>query len=227
MKKFLLLVILVVLIGAGCKEINVPKNTSETPNNPVLDNNKITSVSETDQVQTEEPNTQVVQKTEIDEIKNVDLVNKYTGVIKKFATAYGSYEYYVESNNKQIGLKVCDQPYGGLNTVMQTLSANKLSVDVYGTPSEGGLCLAGIVADFGKKLSKQTGEVKEFSDGGYGSFMYYVENGDTKTGLNVCDTRVGGFNDMIINLAKTRMLVDVYGTLTNGGMCVTGMVLTQ
>ncbi|GEM_PF-2651078 len=69
-----------------------------------------------------------------------------------------------------------------------------------------------------------TGRIKEYADGGYGSFSYYLATSSGNvTAVTVCDQRLSGINELLATVSLSSLTVDVSGTKTTGGICITGI----
>jgi hypothetical protein len=226
MKKFLLVVAFGFLVGAGCEQVNLSQDTNTQP--LVLEDNSV-AVIEEKSVQTEkEEEKNMGEESKQKLFDTGGSSKKYIDVsIKKFEDGgYGSFDYYIEPNGERVGLIVCDQRLGGFQQIVEDVYGTDLNVDIYGSATEGGVCLEGIIASLDFDASSYTGTVKNFPNGGVQSFQFYVEEKDnSQTGLSVCDKRLGGFNKIFSALYQSGLQADIYGLATTGGICVNGVVL--
>lgn len=167
-------------------------------------------------------------------------VQHYTGYLGEFSkdefagVDSNGFSPYIELENSkgtQIALNVCDKKFAYFNDFINTTIKTGLKTDVYGKKSgDGSFCVTSIavVVPLIGTPGTFTGNIKRFTDGGYGSFSNYLQLADeSKVGITTCDKRVFSLEQLIETAIQSTIPVDIIGTKTNGGICVTGIIARQ
>jgi len=163
------------------------------------------------------------------EIKTGEKQN-HPGVIKSLSQdkIYGDFAYVLESTDGvQTGVTSCDKRTQGVWNEILLIADKNIKVDLYGKETTGGLCVNGIVVDTGTTNTAFNGVIKDIPlEKQYGDFAYTLEdNNETQIGLTSCDQRTQGIWEQIVSTSETNTPVFVFGSETQGGICVNGIVV--